>query len=299
MEFLTTTDKTKIFYRDIGEGKPVILIHGWPVNADMWEYQTSALLRKGFRVISYDRRGFGRSSHPARGFDYNQLADDLNALINHLEIQKVSLIGFSMGGGEIARYLTRHGSEKISRVALVSSVVPFMLKTDSNPDGVPEEKFQEIVDGLAQDRPHFLANFAQSFYGNHLLKSAVSNEILTWTSFMAFAASPLATQESVWSFGKTDFRPDLKSFTIPTLIIHGTADVTVPMKTAGAAAAKGIPNAIFKPYEGAPHGLFVTHKEQLTQDLLEFLGATASDRPSVMSQTIPPKRSGRDLSDRQ
>jgi non-heme chloroperoxidase len=277
MSYIETSDKTKLFYTDWGQGAPVILIHGWPVNSDMWEYQSQALIDAGYRVIAYDRRGFGRSSKPLSGYDYNTFAADLNELITKLDLQKVSLVGFSMGGGEIARYLSRYGSERVAKTVLVSSVVPYMLKTDSNPDGVEEKVFTQITDGLKEDRPKFLAGFFKQFFGEGLLSKPVSDETLQWSAFLAYQASAKATIDCVTAFGKTDFRTDLAAFKIPTLVIHGTADKTVPIKTAGEAAAHSIKGAIWRPYEGAPHGLFMTHKEQLRDDLVSFLQTGAVD----------------------
>lgn len=272
MAYLNTRDHTKIYFNDLGgKGEPVILIHGWPISSAMWEYQCLALLEKGHRVIAYDRRGFGKSEQPREGYDYDTLADDLKDLLDHLSLASVKLVGFSMGGGEIARYLGRHGSSRVSKTVLISSVVPYMLKTSDNPEGVPEKNINEIISGLKEDRPHFLASFTKDFYGANLINSPVSKEILEWTSFMAYQASPKATIDCVTSFGKTDFRPDMKAFTMPTLIIHGSADKTVPPEPTGKQAAKMIPKASFKLYDGAPHGLFVTHKNQLIEDLLSFL----------------------------
>jgi non-heme chloroperoxidase len=287
MSRFQTKDKTEIFFRDIGEGKPVILIHGWPLHGDMWEYQTTPLLRSGFRVITYDRRGFGRSMHTRSGYDYDTLASDLNDLINHLELQKVTLVGFSMGGGEIARYLARFSSERVAKAVLISSVTPFLLQTDSNPDGVSEEMMTQITQGLEKDRPHFLAGFAKDFFGVGMFSSPVSNEILNWSATLAYPASPLATIECVSSFGMTDFRSDMRAFTMPTLIIHGTGDKTVPIAPSGEQAAKLIPHATFKRYEGAPHGLFVTHREQLNEDLLDFLNNETHPTLQIRRDEMP------------
>lgn len=273
MNFFKAKDQAEIFFKDAGEGTPVILIHGWPANADMFEYQTLDLLRKGFRVISYDRRGFGRSEQTAAHYDYNTFADDLSSLIDHLQLSKVSLVGFSMGGGEIARYLSRHGSTKIASVALVSSVAPYMLKDQSNPDGVEDKVFAQMISQLEEDRPHFLAGFTKQFFGENIISHPVSQETQNWFFNMAMMASPKATIDCVTAFGHTDFRPDMAAFNIPTLIIHGDADKVVPMKTAGEAASKLVKHATFKVYEGAPHGLFITHKQLLNKDLYGFLDA--------------------------
>lgn len=262
----------EIYYKDQGQGDPVVLIHGWPLNADMFEYQTMMLLSRGHRVIAYDRRGFGRSSQPGDGYNYDILADDLHQLIEQLKLERVSLVGFSMGGGEVARYLARHGGGKVKKAVLISAVTPFLLKTADNPDGVDEKVFRDIQSGLREDRPHFLANFTKQFYGVGLVTSPVSEELLQWTAAMAYQASGLATHECVTAFGKTDFRPDMKAFRMPTLIVHGGQDKIVPIEVSALAADRLIPGAKLVEFKDAPHGLFVTHKNQLNEELMEFLG---------------------------
>lgn len=271
MGFLATKDQTKIQFNDLGKGDPVVLIHGWPLNADMWEYQVGALLERGKRVITYDRRGFGKSSQPAEGYDYDTFASDLKELMDHLDLKRACLVGFSMGGGEVARYLSRYGSERVAKTVLISSVAPYMLKTEDNPKGVPEKTFADMISGLKEDRPKFLHNFARQFYGVGVLSHPVSDDLLQWTSFLAFQGMPKATIDCVNAFARTDFRPDMKAFTMPTLIIHGTSDQTVPIDCTGEEAAKAIPTATLRRYEGAPHGLFVTHKNRLTEDLISFV----------------------------
>jgi non-heme chloroperoxidase len=271
MSYLTTSDATKIYYNDIGQGEPVVLIHGWPLNSDMWEYQRQALVDRGFRVISYDRRGFGKSSQPIGPYDYDTFAADLKALMEELDLNNARLVGFSMGGGEIARYLARYGAKRVAKAALISSVVPYVLKTADNPEGADESALKEMITQLKEDRPKFLAGFTKQFFGVGMISHPVSPEMMNWASYLAFQASPKATIDCVNAFGKTDFRPDLKAFTIPTLVIHGTADKNVPIGATGDAAAKGIANAKYLRYEGAPHGLFITHKNQLIEDLVSFL----------------------------
>lgn len=288
MDFFKAKDQTRIFYRDIGEGAPVILIHGWPLNGDMFEYQTLELLRKGFRVITYDRRGFGRSEQPASGYDYNTFADDLSSLIDHLKLEKVSLVGFSMGGGEIARYLSRHGSGKVASAALVGAVTPYLLKDESNPEGVEEKVFAQMISQVEEDRPAFLAGFTKNFFGINLVNHPVSQETQNWCFNMATMASLKGTIDCITAFGKTDFRSDMKAFDIPTIIIHGIDDKVVPMNTSGAAAAKLVPKATFKQYDGAPHGLFITHKQQLNADLVSFLTANKG----VSTKRFNPREEG-------
>ncbi len=263
-----------IFYTDMGSGKPVILIHGWPLSHEMWEYQCEYLVENGFRVISYDRRGFGKSGHTGESYDYNALAGDLNDLITELNLSGVALVGFSMGGGEVVRYLSKYGSSKISKIVLISSVVPYMLKTDDNPDGVPQEMFDEFKMKLRNDRPAFLETFGKQFYGVSMMSHPVSNAFLQWSQMLTLMASPKATQECMVSFSQTDFRDELTSIAVPTLIIHGDSDKTVPIEPSAYEAAKAIHNAKLIVYEGAPHGLFATEKEKLNQDLLRFLSGS-------------------------
>jgi len=271
MAFIEAKDGTKLHVKDMGQGRPVILIHGWPLTGDMFEYQTVALLESGFRVITYDRRGFGQSGHPASGYTYDTFADDLAAVIDGLELQNVSLVGFSMGGGEIARYLSRHGASKVSRAVLVASVAGYLLKDESNPDGVDASVFEGMKKDIRKDRFDFLQSFAKTFYGVGLVTSPVSQGVLDWSFVLGVMASPKATIDCVDAFAKTDFRPDLAAFTIPTLVIHGTGDKTVPIDPTGRAAANGIAGAKLIEYDGEPHGLFATVPDRLNQDLIEFL----------------------------
>jgi non-heme chloroperoxidase len=271
MSYIETKDGVQLHVKDSGQGRPVVLIHGWPLSGDMFEYQSLALLEAGYRVITYDRRGFGQSSHPAIGFDYDTFADDLAAVLDKLDVQGATLVGFSMGGGEVARYLSRHGAKRIAKAVLISSVVPYLLKDDSNPDGVDQSVFEEMKKQIRKDRFAFLQSFAKMFYGVGFVSSPVSEALLNWTFILAVMASPKATINCVDAFGKTDFRKDLVSFTIPTLVIHGTSDKTVPIDAAGRAAAKRIAGAKLLEYDGEPHGLFATVPDRLNADLIEFI----------------------------
>jgi non-heme chloroperoxidase len=266
----------ELFYEDVGSGAPVVLIHGWPVSQQMWENQVLAIASKGFRVISYDRRGFGQSSKPWDGYDYDTLADDLKGLLVSLDLTGVTLIGFSMGGGEVARYMSKHGGERVSKVAFISAVTPFLLKTDNNPEGVDKSVFDGMIDGITKDRLAFLETFGKGFFGVTALHHAVSSAVLDWNQSLALPASLKGTLDCVRAFSETDFREDLKKINVPALVIHGKDDKTVPFEASGERTAKLIPSATFKPYDGAPHGLFITHKDQLNKDLLEFLGVMAS-----------------------
>jgi non-heme chloroperoxidase len=267
---LTTSDGTQLYYNDWGSGQPIILIHAWPLNADMWEYQMHFLASNGYRVIAYDRRGFGRSSQPWSGYDYDSFADDLDELIEALELRDVILAGFSMGGGEVARYIGRHGSRRIAKAALISSVTPLMIRRDDHPEGVPPEIFDGIRAGILNDRADFLDKFGPLLTGSDQEGSTVSKPMLDWSLSMGLQAGIKGTLDCIAAFSETDFRPDLKKFDVPTLVIHGSGDAVVSFEVTGKAAASLIPGAQFKVYEGAPHALYFTHKDRLNEDLLAF-----------------------------
>ena len=271
MTTFPTADDTSIYFNDWGAGPPVILIHGWPLDADMWSAQALALASAGHRVIAYDRRGFGRSDQPWSGYDYDTLSDDLAALIDHLGLTDVALVGFSMGGGEVARYLGRHGAAKVRKAALISAVTPFLLKTETNPTGVDQSVFDGMLKGITDDRAAFMAGFAPGFFGNSMLHKRVSSEVLDWTFNVAMLASLRATIECAKAFSGTDFRADMAAFTMPTLIIHGTADATVPIDSSGRVAARMITGSKLIEYDNEPHGLTATAPDRLNADLLAFL----------------------------
>ncbi|KKI20877.1 alpha/beta fold hydrolase [Sphingomonas sp. Ag1] len=272
MPYVKTRDGADIFVKDWGEGRPVVLIHGWPLSADSWDPQALALAEAGYRVISYDRRGFGRSSQPWTGYDYDTLTDDLADVMKAAGVeQDATLVGFSMGGGEVARYMSRHDGRGVNSAVLVGSVVPYMLKTEDNPHGVPEHQLLGIAAGIQEDRPNFFHNFFKDFFGVGYVTSPVSQPMLEWAWRLAMQASLRSTLECAKSFSFTDFRPDLPAFRVPTLVIHGTGDKTVPIDATGRAAAAGIAASQLVEYDGAPHGLFATESERLTEDLLTFL----------------------------
>ncbi len=273
MPMIETRDGTRLYVKSWGTGRPVVLIHGWPLSGDSWDPVALTLAEAGYRAIAYDRRGFGRSDQPWSGYNYDTFADDLaDVMQSQSAAENVALVGFSMGGGEIARYLSRHAGKGVSQVALVSSVVPYMLQTGDNPHGVPEETLQQIADGIRHDRAHFFRGFFKDFFGAGLLTSPVSSETLdlAWATAMQAGLHP--TLAAAAAFGSTDFRPDLASFTMPTLVIHGTADKTVPIEATGRAVASAVSQATSIEYEGEPHGVFATQTARLTRDLLEFLG---------------------------
>jgi pimeloyl-ACP methyl ester carboxylesterase len=272
MNYVTTADKTELYVKDWGAGRPVILMSGWPLSSDSWDDQAMAIANAGHRAIAYDRRGFGRSTQPWSGYDYDTLADDLAAVIEQTGAKDATIVGFSMGGGEVARYMSRHAGKSVVQAVLVSSVVPFMLKTSDNPDGTPKDVFDEMAKGMNEDRAKFFASFFKVFFGVGLMSSPVSDELIEWARSLAMQASLKATLECAKAFATTDFRGDLPAFKVPTLIIHGTDDKTVPIDAAGRAASRGISQSTLVEYEGAPHGLFATEKDRFTKDLLDFLG---------------------------
>ena len=285
MNFIETAPKgsgksVKIHYADLGTGKPVVFIHGWPLNHEMWEHQLAELPQHNLRCIAYDRRGFGQSDRPWENYDYDTLADDLKALLDELDLNDVTLVGFSMGGGEIARYIGKYGTSRISKVVFISAVTPFMLKTDANTEGVDKEVFDEMVENIKKDRPAFFADFGKKFYGVSMISHPVSQAFLDWNLSHCLMASPKATVDCVRSFSETDFRFDLTKINVPVLIIHGDADKTVPIKVSGDKTAQLIPQSKYIVYEGAPHGLFVTEKDKLNADLLDFIGGKQTNRKS-------------------
>ncbi len=268
----STNYPVELAYQDFGTGKPVVLIHGWPVSLEMWEYQSLALAKAGFRVIAYTRRGFDDSSKPWDGYDYDTMADDLKAVLDQLELNDVTLVGFSMGGGEVARYMSRHQGARVAKVVFVAAVTPFLLRTPDNPTGVDQSVFDDIRENIEKDRAAFLESFGKKFYGVGVLKSPVSEAVLHGAWGLAMKASLKATLDCAQAFSSTDFRKDLATIKVPALIIHGEGDATVPIAASGEQTAKLLPQARFLRYEGAPHGLFMTEKNRLNHDLIAFAG---------------------------
>jgi pimeloyl-ACP methyl ester carboxylesterase len=274
MPYVKTRDGTDLFVKDWGSGRPVILLHGWPLNADSWDAQALALADAGFRAIAYDRRGFGRSGQSWSGYDYDTLADDLADVMAATGADRdATIVGFSMGGGEVARYMSRQGGTGVIAAGLIASVVPYMLQTDDNPHGVPESTFQSMRDGIRSDRAKFFRHtFTPAFYGVGVISHPVSDDVLQYTTNLALMAGLKPTLACLDAFAYTDFRPDLAAFRVPTLIVHGTSDKTVPIDASARAASAGIAGSQLVEYDGAPHGLNVTHQDRLSADLLTFLG---------------------------
>lgn len=266
-----------LHYQDYGSGRPVILIHGWPLSHRMWERQILDLVEAGYRVIAYDRRGFGLSDFPWDDFDYDTLTDDLRNLIVELDLRDVTLVGFSMGGGEVVRYATKYGDDRISQNVLLSSIIPLVAQKDDNPDGVPQQALNELMSNLKQDRMKFLKGFTRNFVNYEENKDKVSEEMLHFDWTVAAYASNRATIETAKSWAETDFRAELKNISVPTMIIHGTADNIVPIKSTGDQAAKIISDATYHKLEGAPHGCVYTHAETVNRHLIDFLNTCKSN----------------------
>ena len=261
-----------LYYEDHGAGRPVVLIHGWPLSGASWEKQVPALLAAGHRVITYDRRGFGQSSKPTTGYDYDTLTADLHQIITKLDLRQCALAGFSMGGGEVARYIGKYGTERVSHAAFLAAIPPFLLKTADNADGVDNSVFDGIKQGLTADRPAFLAQFLQNFYNADVLRGkGISDEVVRLSWLIAAGASPTATLDCV-SAWLTDFRGDLARITVPTLVIHGDADRIVPFAVSGKRTHEAIAGSRLVVIEGGPHGLNWTHGERVNQELVAFLG---------------------------
>ncbi|MBO9531954.1 MAG: alpha/beta hydrolase [Solirubrobacteraceae bacterium] len=270
----TTTNgqPVELYYEDHGSGAPVVLIHGWPLSGRSWEAQVPALIDAGYRVITYDRRGFGWSSQPWEGYEYDRFADDLAALLDHLDVSGATLVGFSMGGGEVARYLGKHGSGRIAKAVFAAAVPPYLFKSDDNPDGgLDDATIAQFEGGVKGDRPAFLADFATNFFsaGDDL---KVSKAQLHYFREIADFASPKGTLDCIAAFGRTDFRDDLAMIDVPVLVIHGDSDAVVPIEVSGQRTADTIDGAELHVIDGGPHGINASHSGEFNQALIDFLG---------------------------
>jgi non-heme chloroperoxidase len=261
----------ELYYEDYGSGSPVVLIHGWPLSGRSWEKQLTALLAAGRRVITYDRRGFGKSSQPATGYDYDTFAEDLNKLVTTLDLRDFALVGFSMGGGEVARYIGTYGTERVSKAVFMAAVPPFLLKTQDNPNGVDRSVFDGIKQGIAADRPAFLAQFLANFYNVDVLGGKqISDEVARASWNIAVGASPIGTLDCVTAW-YTDFRKDLPRIDVPTLIIHGDSDRILPIEVTGKPTHEAIKGSRLAVVKGGPHGLNWTHADEVNRELVSFL----------------------------
>lgn len=261
----------ELYYEDHGSGRPVVLIHGWPMSGRSWEPQVAALVEAGHRVITYDRRGFGRSSQPWTGYDYDTFAADLQALLTHLDLREATLVGFSMGGGEVARYLGRYGSERIARAVLAAAVPPYLYKSDDNPDGgLDDATIAQFEDGVRGDRIAFLEDFTTQFFStdNGVLVSEPNRQ---YHRQIAAFASPKGTLDCIAAFGRTDFRGDLERIDVPVLILHGDADAIVPFEVSGKRAADTIADSSVSVIQGGPHAINATHAGEFNRALIDFI----------------------------
>jgi non-heme chloroperoxidase len=262
----------ELYYEDQGTGKPVVLIHGWPLRGSSWEKQVPALLDAGYRVITYDRRGFGNSSKPASGYDYDTFAGDLHSLITDLDLRDATLVGFSMGGGEVARYIGTYGSERVSKAVFMAAIPPFFLKTPDNPTGVDSSVFEGIKKAIAADRPAFLSKFFADFYNVDVLGGKqISDEVVRLSWNIGAGASPKGTLDCV-SAWLTDFRKDLQRIVVPTLVVHGDADRITPLAATGTPTQTAVKGSRLVVVKGGPHGLNWTHAEEVNRELLAFVG---------------------------
>jgi non-heme chloroperoxidase len=271
MGTITTKDGTEIYYKDWGNGPVVTFSHGWPLNADMWDGQMLFLVQNGFRCVALDRRGHGRSSQASAGNNMDGYADDLAALVEKLDLSSVTMVGHSTGGGEVARYIGRHGTKRVSKAVLIAAVPPILLKSPANPEGLPIELFDGLRSGLANDRAQFYKDFAILFYGANRPGAKVSQGLLDQFWLWSMQSGLKNSYESIKAFSETDFTEDLKKFDVPTLVMHGEDDQVVPVKDSAKKSARLIKGAVEIYYPGLPHGLTATHPDLVNRDLLAFL----------------------------
>jgi non-heme chloroperoxidase len=283
MSTITVKDGTTIYYKDWGEGPVVTFSHGWPLSSDAWDGQMFFLAQNGFRVVAHDRRGHGRSSQAWSGNDMNGYADDLAAVIEALDLNEVTLVGHSTGGGEVARYIGRHGTKRVAGAVLIAAVPPLMVKTEANPEGLPVEVFDGLRSGLAKDRSQFYKDFALMFYGANRRGASVSQGMLDQFWLWSMQGGLKNTYDSIKAFSETDFTEDLKKFDVPTLVMHGEDDQIVPIKDSARKSARLIKDAKEIYYPGRPHGLTATHQDEVNADLLDFLKSIQKARRAAVS----------------
>jgi non-heme chloroperoxidase len=271
MSTVTTKDGTEIYYKDWGRGQPVVLSHGWPLSADAWDEQLMFLAENGYRAIAHDRRGHGRSSQPWNGNEMNTYGDDLATLVEKLDLTDVIHVGHSTGGGEVTRYVGRHGTSRVAKIVLVGAVPPLMLKTAANPAGLPRDAFDSIRAGVANDRSQFYKDLSAPFYGANRPGSKVSQGLRDQFWLQGMQVGLKAAFDCVKAFSETDFTQDLNRFDVPALFIHGDDDQIVPIGAAALIASKIVKGSTLKIYPGAPHGLTATHRDRFNEDLLAFV----------------------------
>jgi non-heme chloroperoxidase len=292
MPTITTKDGASIFYKDWGKGQPVVFSHGWPLNADAWDDQLFFLSSQGFRAIAHDRRGHGRSSQTRDGNNIDTYADDLAALTEALDLRNAIHVGHSTGGGEVVRYITRHGTKRVAKAVLIGAIPPLMLKTADNPEGLPIDVFDGIRAGVLSDRSQFYKDLSAPFYGANREGSKVSQGLRDAFWLMSMQAGMPAAYDCIKAFSETDFRQELPKIDVPTLVIHGDDDQIVPLSVGGTRSSKMIKGAVLKVYKGAPHGLTATNKDQLNADLLEFAAQKAETTATARHVRHEERREG-------
>lgn len=274
MAFIETNDGTKLFYKDWGTGKPIVFVHGWCINCDSWEYVMNALPQHGVRCVAYDQRGCGRSDQPWTGYDYDTLADDLAALIDQLELSKVTLVGHSMGCGVITRYLTKLGEDRVARVVMLGTTTPLGGKTEDNPDGAERLHLDNMAAAIQKDRARYVSELAPGFLGVEKANDIVSQALIDWGVGLTLQASPRAAVATLRSTFESDQRRELANITVPTLILHGDADQSSPLAVTGEKTAAIVSESQLKVYKGQPHGFYITDAERVNEDVLTFIART-------------------------